>query len=284
MTEKLSRNGEFNHDESPSKPTWFSTQSDGKRLLACGFRLAESSAHQSKTVMFKEIEALLAAGYVDAPALKSAALDDNAIGKSTTNTRRLTFKHMSSLYGLMEQPPLTSLFLSLWKLDQSGHRLQAILIALARDSILRATAPVIFEGAIGESVHRVQFEESLLSAFPDRFSEKTNRSLAQNCASSWTQSGHLKGRAKKERQRVLPTPATVALAALLATVCGFGGPAILSSAWMRVLDLTPEQSLDYLRRAEAIGLARVRSAGDVIEISVRQAMAVTLGVRSLEHV
>jgi hypothetical protein len=110
------------------------------------------------------------------------------------------------------------------------------------------------------------------------------RSLAQNCASSWTQSGHLKGAVKKLRQRVTPTPPTVAFAALIATASGFGGPAMLSSGWMKVLDLAPEQALDALRRAEAIGLARVRSAGDVIEISVRQPMAATLGVPELEHV
>ena len=53
---------------------------------------------------------------------------------------------------------------------------------------------------------------------------------------------------------------------------------------MRVLDLRPEQALDALRRAEGIGLARVRSAGDVTEISVRQPMAGALGVPELEHV
>jgi hypothetical protein len=53
---------------------------------------------------------------------------------------------------------------------------------------------------------------------------------------------------------------------------------------MRALDLTPEQALDELRRAEALGLARVRSAGEVTEISVRHQMAMTLGVPDLEHV
>ena len=110
------------------------------------------------------------------------------------------------------------------------------------------------------------------------------RSLAQNCASTWTQSGHLEGAIKKIRLRVTPTPVSVALAALLAIVSGFGGPAILSSIWMKVLDLSPDRALDDLRRAEAVGLARVRSAGDVIEISVRQPMAAILGVHDLEQI
>ena len=88
----------------------------------------------------------------------------------------------------------------------------------------------------------------------------------------------------KVRRRVSATPATVALGALLATASGFGGPSILSSAWLKVLDLVPEEALDQLRLAEALGLARVRSAGDVTEISTRQPMAVTLKVRELEYV
>jgi hypothetical protein len=137
---------------------------------------------------------------------------------------------------------------------------------------------------VGQTLVRSNFEETLVGAFPSRFSEKMVRSMAQNCASSWTQSGHLQGYAKKVRRRVVPTPSTVALAGLLATVSGFGGPAILSSGWMKALDLSSDQALDYLRRAEAIGLARVRSAGDVTEILVRQAMASTLGVRELENI
>lgn len=81
-----------------------------------------------------------------------------------------------------------------------------------------------------------------------------------------------------------PSASVAAFAALIATVCGFSGPAILSSAWFQVLDLNPESAIDALRSAKARGMARVRAAGDVIEISVRQQMAATLGVPELEHV
>lgn len=263
---------------------WFGTQADESRLAAFGFRLKGGGAHQSKTMMLEELEALLMSGRTSGGELKYAAIEENALGKSTASSRKLTFNHMTSLYGLIEQPPLTMAFLKLWGSDTEGHRLQALLVALARDPLLRETAKAVLNQPVGQILERPLFEEALLSAYPARFSEKMVRSMAQNCASSWTKSGHLKGYAKKMRQRVVPTPSTVALAALLATVSGFGGPAILSSGWMKVLDLSPDQALDHLRRAEAIGLARVRSAGDVTEISVRQAMAATLGVRELEHV
>jgi hypothetical protein len=265
-------------------PTWFGAQADELRLSAFGFRLKGGGAHQSKTMMLEELETLLVSGHTKADALKFAAIEENALGKSTGNSRRLTFRHMTSLYGLIEQPPLTMALFKLWHSDPEGHRLQALLVALARDPLLRETAKVVLNQPVGQVLERPLFEEALLAAHPSRFSEKMVRSMAQNCAASWTQSGHLQGYAKKIRRRVVPTPPTVALAALLATVSGFGGPAILSSGWMKTLDLSVDQALDYLRRAEAIGLARVRSAGDVTEILVRQAMASTLGVRELENV
>jgi hypothetical protein len=265
-------------------PIWFGAQVDEPRLLAFGFRLTGGGAHQSKTMMLEELEALLVSRRTKGDELKFAAIEENALGKSTGNSRKLTFGHMASLYGLIEQPPLTTTLFRLWQSDPEGHRLQALLVALARDPLLRETAKVVLHQPVGQTLVRSNFEETFMGAFPSRFSEKMVRSMAQNCASSWTQSGHLRGYAKKIRQRVVPTPSTVALAALLATVSGFGGPAILSSGWMKTLDLSVDQALDYLRRAEAIGLARVRSAGDVTEILVRQAMASTLGVRELENV
>ena len=160
--------------------------------------------------------------------------------KATSNTRKLTFKHLASLYGLLEQPLLTKALLKIWPSDVQGRRLQALLVALARDPLLRVTAPAIMSGSVGQSLRYPQLQDALFTAFPERFSDKMLRSLAQNCASSWTQSGYLNGAVKKLRQRVTATPATVAFATLIATASGFGGPAILSSGWIRVLDLKPE--------------------------------------------
>ncbi len=253
-------------------------------MIAFGIRTTGGGTHQSKTMMLLEFEALMATGLSDINDIKAAVLEENILGKSTQKMRAISFRHLGFLFGLIDQPPLSMVLMKLWHFDKEGHFLQALLVALARDPLLRETANVVLGGATGEKRQRPLFEAALLTAFPGRFSEKMIRSLAQNCASTWTQSGHLKGSFLKVRQRVIPTPATVAFAALIATANGFGGPAILSSMWMQVLDLSPHQALDYLRRAEAAGLARVRSAGDVTEISVRQQMAATLGVRELEHV
>lgn len=263
---------------------WFRQNHDSARAIDFGFRLKGGGAHQSKTMMLVELNSILESRRLLSSELRRAAIEDNILNKSTVNSRRLTFGHLNSLYGLTEQSALTRVLFSLWQFDPASRPLSALLTSLSRDPMLRSTAEVALSAAVGERTERASFESALLDAHPDRFSEKMIRSMAQNCAASWTQSGHLTGRAKKYRSRVIPTPAAAAFAALIATVAGFGGPSLLDSVWMRVLDLSPEQALDQLRRAEAMGLAKVRSAGDVTEISIRQSMASTLGVQELEHV
>jgi hypothetical protein len=107
------------------------------------------------------------------------------------------------------------------------------------------------------------------------------KSLAQNCASSWTQSGHLVGKVNKRRALAEPSPEAAAYAALLGSLAGFGGPALLQSPWMRVLDRSETDLLALLRRAESVGLAQVRAGGGVIQISVRRQMAQVLEVPAL---
>ena len=263
---------------------WFGPRTDTTAMMAFGLRLAGGGTHQSKTMMFREIEALLALGFSDASEIKRGVVDENILGKATANTRTLTYRHLVSLYALDQNASLFQVLSALWKIDLAGRRLLALLAALARDPLLRDTAAPIIGAAIGEPLERARFEAALMEAHPEKFSEKMVRSLAQNRASTWTQAGHLEGKVRKIRRRVTPTPQVVAFAALSATVSGFGGPSNSQFPVVEVLDLSPDRALDLLRQAEGLGLVRVRSAGDVTEISVRQPIAQALGVAKIEHV
>jgi hypothetical protein len=269
---------------SSEKLDWMGPAGKPELATEFGLRISGGGAHQSKTMMFSEIELLLNTGKRLPNEFEHAAVTENVLGKNTKNSQVLTYRHMASLYGLKSQPALTRVFFGLWQSDTPGRRLNCLLVSLARDPLLRDTASAVLETAIGSQLSRERVEAALHSAHPNRMSDKMVRSLAQNCNASWTQGGHLEGRATKVRRRVSATPSNVAFAALIAGFCGYGGPSILNSAWMRVLDLSPDQALDHLRRAEALGLARIRCAGDVTEITIRQPMAATLGVRELELV
>ena len=74
---------------------------------------------------------------------------------------------------------------------------------------------------------------------------------------------------------------SAAYAAWLAALAGFGGPALLDSPWLDVLDRSRDERLGLLRQAEALGLARVRAAGEMVEIAVKQPLAQTLGMPDL---
>lgn len=262
---------------------WYGATRNDARLISFGLRLSGGGAHQSKTLMSSEIGDLVRAGATEETDFRSRILDENLLGKATASGRASAFRNLASLYGLSTVPPLTKAFLKLAEFDSEGPRLLALLIALSRDPLLRDSARSVIDVPGGTPVQWPRFAETFNALHPGRFSAKMAKSLSQNCASTWTQTGHLEGN-QKRRRKVHPSAATAAFAALIASVCGFSGPAMLSSAWFRALDLGPDNAIDMLRSAEAQGLARIRAAGDVIEISVRQQLATTLRVPELEHV
>ena len=86
---------------------------------------------------------------------------------------------------------------------------------------------------------------------------------------------------KKQRRLADPSPEAAAYAALLGSIAGFGGPVLLRSPWMRLLDRWEADLLSLLRRAESAGLARVKAGGGVVQIDVRRPMAQVLEVPDL---
>ncbi len=252
---------------------WFRQGVDPATLKPVGFRSGGGGAHQSKTMMLRELTMVLAAGNADVPRLQELVLDENILGKATAAARAGTFRQLRNLYGLGIVSPVTIALASLWDLDSDSRPLLALLCALARDPLLRDSAGAILATPIGSATGVRQITEALAALHPDRFTPAMLKSLAQNCASSWTQSGHVTGRVKKTRSHPRTTPVAAAYAALLASLAGFGGPALLASPWMDVLDVSTQERLSLLRRAESMGLVKVRAAGDVIEVLVDPLMA-----------
>jgi hypothetical protein len=157
----------------------------------------------------------------------------------------------------------------------------AILCALARDPTLRDGADAVLDASPGEQVRGPRIAATFEQHNPGRLGEKMLQSLSRNAASSWTQSGHLQGAIQKRRVRARPTPTVAAYAALLSSLAGFGGPMLLTSRWLDVVDRPTEDRLSLLREAQGMGLARVRAAGDVLEIEAARPMAETLGITDL---
>lgn len=249
--------------------------SEGADLRDAGFRWGDRGTHTSRTIMLDELRAVLDSCAPDAGRddYVSAIHDDNCLGKRTAATRRLSSQRLSELYGLDPGIPLFRVLRRCWQADREGRPLLAILLALARDPLLRASAPPVLRMRPGEELARQQMTDAIRHAIGDRLSDSTLDKVVRNAASSWTQSGHLRGRGRKTRQRVSPTAATSAFALLLSYLVGQRGKALFESLWAQVLDVPPGEIMHLAMDARRVGLMDMSQAGGVIDVGFSRLLA-----------
>src|ERR1035437_3881502 len=214
-----------------------------------GFKSGVSGTHTSRTIMVEELSALLASAgaATQREGFVRLIVDENVLGKSTSSTRRITAQRLSELYALDTSVVLFRALSRLWPVERDSHSVLAL-----RE---------------GQGFDRDSMAAALRAHAGARLNEAILDKVVRNAASSWTQSGHLNGRMLKRRQRVKPTPSTVAMALLLGYLQGLRGPALLRTTWCEVLDSTPETLSALATRASMAGFMRFRQAGDVIEIT-----------------
>jgi hypothetical protein len=200
----------------------------------------------------------------------SAIIDANCLAKPTAATRRLSNQRLSELYSLDPTIPIFRILRNLWTLDQTGRPLLALLTALARDPLLRATAPAILSLRPGSELRRDPMREALRTRVGERLNDSTLNKVVRNASSSWTQSGHLIGRTYKMRQLVQATPASLAFGLYLGYAVGFRGEELLASRWVSVLDCTLASARDLALDAKRQGLIDLRIAGDVWDLRLER--------------
>src|SRR5271163_953113 len=115
--------------------------------LAFGFRNDPLGTHTSRTMMLREATALFAAtdAQTSYEAMRQLVIEDNIALKDTLSTRKETFRRLSELYGLRSDILLYRALRDLWDANPVEQPLLAILCALARDPLLRVTAPFVLE-------------------------------------------------------------------------------------------------------------------------------------------
>jgi len=238
-------------------------------LTQFGFRFNRGGAHLSRTIMLAELSSLL--GYINDPNADKkdylkAIKADNCLGKRSGKTRELTSRHLVSLYSLDTTDILFRSLLFFWHRDPAGRPLLALLCACVRDSILRATAPFILTLPEGSVVTQEVMAAHIDDMEPGRFSPATLKSTAQNVNGTWTQSGHLQGRIRKIRTRVIPTAANVSYALLLGYLTGARGPALFKTEHARLLDVSFDRAVELAREASHRGWIVFKQVGDIIEV------------------
>jgi hypothetical protein len=225
--------------------------------------------------MLDELRAVLANCRPDATrdSYLSAIQEDNCLGKRTAATRKLSSQRLSELYALDPEVPLFRVMRRCWYADRDGQAVLALLLALARDPLLRVTAPPVLRMRPGEELARQQMTAALNRAVGSRLNESTLDKVVRNAASSWTQSGHLKGRGRKVRQSVAPTAATTAFALLLGYLAGTRGVALFETLWAQVLDAPPGELMHLAMDARRLGFLDMSQSGGVIDVAFSRLLA-----------
>lgn len=219
--------------------------------------------------MLAELDAVLTAVPINSGSsdYQEAILQRNVLFKATDSTRKESLRRLRELYALDEARPIFKLLRKLHAIDGMSLPLLAVQVAWARDPLFRATTPPVIEAAEGELVETASLAQAFEATFPNQYSELSRNQTARHAASSWTQSGHVIGRAKKFRQRLNPTSVAVTMAFFLGDAAGYHGAAIFHSPWCGLLDLNGDRAQFMGQEAHRAGLLNLRAVGEVVELS-----------------
>lgn len=251
------------------------------RALAAGFSNRPIGTHTGKTMMLAELRLLLAAapGVVSFADYQRAAVEENALAKSTAANRANTLMYLKQLYGLRPDIPVFAAMRELWEVRRDDQPLLALLCGSARDVLLRTSAEVVLGAEFGAPVLAADLSGAIGGAFPHRYSPASLRNLGQNIASSWTQAGLLTG--ARDKRRVTPSVdlAAVVYALYLGHLEGYAGPALFTARWAGMLDRDEAELRVLVEAAARNGWLEYRSSGGMTEITFRHLDDVTAWTR-----
>ena len=237
--------------------------------LSHGFTNGPGGTHTSRTMMLPELRLLLescaaASRYGD---YADAILNDNVLLKHTASTRRRSLRALRELYGLRSDNVLFRALRDLWPEDPQAQPSLALLCAVARDPLLRATSAAVLSSPPGQPITAGPLAQAAAGAFPGHYNPATAAKIGRNAAASWTQAGYLAGHLTKTRAATTPRAVAVAYALLQGHLCGARGEALFDTFWLGLLAAPRHRLRDLAGAAAQAGFIDLRQAGAVTEIT-----------------
>jgi hypothetical protein len=230
-----------------------------------GFRNGARGTHSSRTIMLDELSRLATSCHLRGD-VRKAILEENVLGKSTSSGRTLTLQRLKELYSFDPSSPIFRVFAGLYYRDPTALPQLALLMAMARDPLLRASARPIVGLAPGSELTRDALRNAIGAVVGARMNEAVLDKVVRNTASSWTKTGHLVGRTIKRRARIRPDPTAFAFALWISHKAGFEGAELFENAWISALDVEPNSARSLAERAHAAGLIKYRQIGEGFEL------------------
>lgn len=209
-------------------------------LLSVGAVNSFVGALTSRTLMLAELSLLLEAidvqSQTDESTLRWLVVEENVCAKNSGATRNKTFRHLRELYALSNEVALWKALVHFWALAPAERPLLALLVAFAREPLLRLTWPLVAELPLEHPLTAPDISAFIERELPEHYATSTLTSLGKNCASAWSQSGHLSATSPKWRSRAKGGPASTTLALWLAHLEGTGPAQSFESRWATLLD------------------------------------------------
>ena len=227
--------------------------------------------------MIPELTTLLATRGPDAAltTYRMAVVEDNLLGKPSQDARHRTFRALRDRYLLDPGQPMFRALRLAWIADQSAGPLLGMLLACARDPLLRGAATVILPMPPGTPYSREALRPALVKAAEDRVRPASIDAILSRQSTCWFQSGHLcpatasSGSARRVRGRAASSPAAVAYALWLGHLEGLGGDALFASRWVTLLDVSRAELDGQAAEAGRQGLIDLRRGGGVTSVGFR---------------
>ena len=254
---------------------WFSARlRNAAELARIGIKFDGGGPHQSKTMMLAELTTLLASGATDGRGRDFAR--DNLLGKPSVRAREAAL--LSASAAIRPRRGLSDLhrLASAMGPDPAGGRCwlcSVRLHAIPRCGTARRQCSTLSLGnRCGGRLLRQLFEAHTPAASARRWRNRWRKTPRHRgpkpgfsgelfARSGFAQSDPDRGGLRRADRQPLR----------------FRRQRLLECRWLDVLDRPIEDRLALLRQAEGLGLVRVRSAGDVLEIDVRRPIGRMLG-------
>ncbi len=225
-----------------------------------------NTVHTSRTMMFSELEKIM--DYSIENDEYVYALEQNIMGKKSGSGITKTSNYLKSLYKFdLDYPPFKALKY-FWKITERQDKpLLALIYAVYHDDLLKESIDIVKQCNIGEKLEIKDLEDNIEKRYPDRYSENTKKSLAQNIASSWKQAGYIQGKVKNIKVNNEISVKVACFSFILAYISGLNGDYIWRSAGCKALLLGEEKLRELAITANRQGLLLYQSAGDITVIS-----------------